>query len=97
MYRFSLHSGLFIGIELVADKASKAGFANALGLHRQLKRTTLDNGLICYSMGGSIDGQSGDHVLLAPPFIIQDAHIDELVEKLDKSLVKVMLETNKSR
>ena len=88
--------GLFIGIELVADKASKAGFANALGLHRQLKRAALDNGLICYPMGGSIDGQSGDHVLLAPPFIIQDTHIDELVEKLDKSLVKVMLKTNKS-
>jgi len=87
--------GLFIGIELVADKASKAGFANALGLHRQLKRAALDNGLICYPMGGTIDGQSGDHVLLAPPFIIQDAHIDELVEKLDKSLVKVMLETNR--
>ena len=52
MYRFSLHSGLFIGIELVADKASKAGFANALGLHRQLKRAALDNGLICYPMGG---------------------------------------------
>jgi len=38
--------------------------------------------MVCYPMSGTIDGQSGDHVLLAPPFIIEDSQIDELVGKL---------------
>ena len=33
-------------------------------------------------MGGTIDGKSGDHVLLAPPFILEDSQLDELVDKL---------------
>ena len=59
-------------------------------MHKALKRAAFDNGLICYPMGGTIDGQHGDHVLLAPPFIVEDAHIDELVEKLDTSLRQVL-------
>ena len=43
----------------------------------------MDAGLICYPMGGTVDGVNGDHILLAPPFIIDDNHIDEIVEKLD--------------
>ena len=43
-------------------------------------------GLICYPMGGTIDGQRGDHVLLAPPFIISDDQIDEVVSKLDRAI-----------
>jgi adenosylmethionine-8-amino-7-oxononanoate aminotransferase len=39
-------------------------------------------------MGGPIDGQHGDHVLLAPPYIITDDQIDELVDKLDIALKK---------
>ena len=42
--------------------------------------------MICYPMGGTIDGQQGDHVLLAPPFIIDIGHIDEIVNKLDTAL-----------
>ena len=40
-------------------------------------------GLMCYPMGGTLDGLRGDHILLAPPFILQESHLDELVEKLD--------------
>ena len=47
-------------------------------------------GLICYPMGGTIDGRQGDHVLLAPPFIIDDSQIDELVDKLDQALVTTL-------
>ncbi|MDH5219105.1 MAG: aspartate aminotransferase family protein, partial [Gammaproteobacteria bacterium] len=43
-----------------------------------------------YPMGGTIDGNQGDHVLLAPPFIIEDSHVDELINKLDKTLTQVL-------
>ena len=46
----------------------------------------MKRGLICYPMGGTIDGVRGDHVLLAPPFIIECVHIEELVEKLGGSI-----------
>ena len=42
--------------------------------------------MICYPLGGSVDGIRGDHVLLAPPYIIEDDQIDELVAKLSAAL-----------
>ncbi|MCC2112404.1 MAG: aminotransferase class III-fold pyridoxal phosphate-dependent enzyme, partial [Hyphomicrobiales bacterium] len=74
--------GLFRGIELVADRDTKAPFDPKLGVNKTIKKAAFEAGLICYPMGGTIDGRSGDHVLLAPPFIIEDAQIDELVDKL---------------
>lgn len=78
--------GLFRGIELVADRGSKAPFDPALGLHRRIKARAFEDGLICYPMGGTVDGVRGDHILLAPPFIISDAEIAELVEKLARAI-----------
>ena len=43
-------------------------------------------GLMCYPMGGTIDGQAGDHILLAPPFIIDDSHVAEITDKLSIAL-----------
>ncbi len=74
--------GLFRGIELVRDKYSKEPFDPYLGVNKKLKMAAFEAGLICYPMGGTIDGQRGDHVLLAPPFIIDDEQIEELVDKL---------------
>ncbi len=74
--------GLFIGIELVEDRASKAPFAPARALAARVKRAAFEAGLICYPMGGTRDGRHGDHVLLAPPFIIDEAQVDEVVGKL---------------
>ena len=39
-----------------------------------------------YPMGGTIDGQQGDHVLLAPPFIISDSELDQIVERLKQAI-----------
>ena len=78
--------GLFFGLEFVRDRHSKAAFPSQLGLHKKFKAAAVEAGLICYPMGGTIDGQQGDHVLLAPPFIIDSGHIDEIVDKLDKAL-----------
>jgi adenosylmethionine-8-amino-7-oxononanoate aminotransferase len=82
--------GLFIGMEFVSDRANKTPFAAQHGLHKKFKQAAFSTGLICYPMGGTIDGRQGDHVLLAPPFIIEDQHIDEIVDKLDQALVTVL-------
>jgi adenosylmethionine-8-amino-7-oxononanoate aminotransferase len=74
--------GLFRGVELVADRETKAPFDPSHKVHARLKAAAFQGGLICYPMGGTLDGRRGDHVLLAPPFIIEDAQIDELVTKL---------------
>ncbi len=78
--------GLFRGIELVADRDTKTPFDPALGIHKKVKALAFEAGLICYPMGGTIDGVRGDHVLLAPPFIISDNEIGELVEKLSGAI-----------
>jgi adenosylmethionine-8-amino-7-oxononanoate aminotransferase len=78
--------GLFRGIELVADRETKAPFDPARKLHAKVKAAALEAGLICYPAGGTIDGKNGDHILLAPPFIIEDAQIEELVAKLSGAL-----------
>ncbi len=74
--------GLFQGIELVADRASKATFEPDLKLNMRIKKHAFEAGLICYPGGGTADGRRGDHVLIAPPFIITDTQLDELVDKL---------------
>ena len=78
--------GLFIGLEFVSDRADKTPFAAQQGMNKKFKQAAFDAGMICYPMGGTIDGRQGDHVLLAPPFIIEDKHIEEIVDKLEQAL-----------
>ena len=82
--------GLFRGVELVEDRATKAPFDPARGVAGKIKKAAFDAGLICYPMSGTIDGRAGDHVLLAPPFIIEDHQLDELVDKLDTAITTVI-------
>jgi len=74
--------GLFMGVELVRDRASKQTFDPALSLHARIKREAMARGLMVYPMGGTIDGRQGDHVLLAPPFIVTEDELDQLTERL---------------
>ncbi len=74
--------GLFLGIELVEDRASKTPFAPERALAARVKRAAFAAGLICYPMAGTRDGKRGDHILLAPPFIMDEAQVDEVVGKL---------------
>lgn len=78
--------GLFWGVELVADRASKQWFDPALKVHARLKADAMARGLLVYPMGGTVDGRVGDHVLLAPPFICSEAEIDLLVERLAEAV-----------
>lgn len=82
--------GLFIGLEIVKDRTGKTPFDPTLRLGAKLKRQAFAHGMICYPMSGTRDGLHGDHILLAPPFIINDAEMDELVDKLDKTLGDVL-------
>ncbi|MEH6402578.1 MAG: aspartate aminotransferase family protein, partial [Sneathiella sp.] len=78
--------GLFYGLELVKDRSTKDPFDPALKIHGRIKAAAMEAGLMCYPMGGTIDGRRGDHVLLAPPFIVDRNHIDEIVGKLKRAV-----------
>ncbi|WP_380057405.1 aspartate aminotransferase family protein [Falsihalocynthiibacter sp. SS001] len=74
--------GLFRGLEIVKDRETKEPFAPEEAKNKLLKKAAFEAGLLCYPMGGTIDGVRGDHILLAPPFILEDSHIDEIISKL---------------
>jgi adenosylmethionine-8-amino-7-oxononanoate aminotransferase len=78
--------GLFQTVELVADRATKAAFDPKRKLHARIKQEAMRRGLMVYPMGGTIDGVNGDHVLLAPPFIVDAATIDTIVDRLGSSI-----------
>jgi adenosylmethionine-8-amino-7-oxononanoate aminotransferase len=78
--------GLFQAIELVLDRASKTTFDPKHQLHARIKSQGMARGLMVYPMGGTVDGVLGDHVLLAPPFIVTESDIDTIVERLGDAL-----------
>ena len=82
--------GLFWALELVEDRESKRAFDPGRRINAKLKLRALENGLMCYPMGGSIDGVSGDHVVVAPPYIISETQLDEAVDKLARSVDEVI-------
>jgi adenosylmethionine-8-amino-7-oxononanoate aminotransferase len=78
--------GLFRGVELVTDRSTKTPFDPSVKLNVRVKKEAMARGLMVYPMGGTIDGQTGDHVLLAPPFIVTDRDIDTIVECLGDAI-----------
>ena len=82
--------GLFRGIEIVADRETKTPFDPTRKIAARIKSAAMAEGLICYPMSGTIDGQRGDHILLAPPFIISEAQIDELTDKLGRAVDRAL-------
>jgi adenosylmethionine-8-amino-7-oxononanoate aminotransferase len=78
--------GLFQAVELVADRDSKAPFEPKHKLHARVKAEAMARGLMVYPMGGTVDGVRGDHVLLAPPFIVDAPIVDTIVERLGDAI-----------
>ena len=78
--------GLFRGIEIVKNRSTKEPFQKKLNIAGKIKREALDIGLICYPMQGTVDGSKGDHILIAPPFIINEDEINELSTKLKSTI-----------
>ncbi len=73
-------------IELVRDRTTKEPFDPGLRLHARIKAEAMRRGLMVYPMGGTLDGRRGDHVLLAPPFIVTSADIDAIVGRLQDAV-----------
>jgi len=78
--------GLFLALEFVRDRETKQPFDPARRLAARIRAEAMAVGLLCYPMGGTIDGRTGDHLLLAPPFIIDDAELDLVVDRLQQAI-----------
>ena len=81
--------GLFIGIELVADRDTKEPYDPELQLFDRVRARALANGLICYPTGGNVDGVKGDQIILSPPYTASRAELDEIIDKMAKTLRQV--------
>jgi len=78
--------GLFLALEFVRDRETKQPFDPARRLAARIRAEAMSAGLLCYPMAGTIDGRNGDHLLLAPPFIIEDAEVDLIVVRLQQAI-----------
>ena len=78
--------GLFSGLEIVADRETRAPFESAMAIPARIKADAMSRGLMVYPMGGTIDGNQGAHVLLAPPYIIESRHITVIVDRLAETI-----------
>ena len=82
--------GLFLGLEIVEDRETKTPFDPSLSIAAKAKKAAFEAGMICYPMSGTRDGRSGDHILLAPPFIYSKDHVVELVAKLETAISRAV-------
>jgi len=82
--------GYFIGVELVADRATRKPFDPALRLTEAVRDRTLEAGLICYPVSGTIDGVAGDVAIIAPPYNAGESVLAELVERFARGLGKAL-------
>ena len=78
--------GLFCALELVADRATRAPFDPARGVGPRFRAAGLANGIALYPSAGTIDGVRGDHVIVAPPYTVTAAQVDEIVDRLGRTL-----------
>ncbi|WP_226574459.1 aspartate aminotransferase family protein [Acuticoccus sediminis] len=82
--------GLFLGIELVADRDTRAVLDPKAKTHARIKSAAFARDVMCYPMGGTIDGVHGDHVLLAPPFIVTPGDVDEIADRIAAAVNDVL-------
>ena len=81
--------GLLLGLELVADKASKRPFPIEAGVAHRFARACIAEGAAVYPGQGGADGLVGDHVLVTPPMTISSEQVRELVAAIDRGLDRV--------
>jgi adenosylmethionine-8-amino-7-oxononanoate aminotransferase len=82
--------GYFLCVEIVKDRATKEPYPRDRMIYQRLSQQAFANGLICYPVGGNVDGKSGDIIILSPPYIATRDELGEIVDKLQKSLAQVM-------
>ena len=88
--------GLFFAMEFVDDREQKRPFDPRLQVHDRIKRHALEVGLGVYPSGGTIDGKNGDHVLIAPPYIVDAAAIERIIDLLARAVETTMREVTRS-
>lgn len=82
--------GFLVGVELVRNTETKATFPTEMKLAAKIKKAAMAEGLIVYPNGGCADGQRGDHILIAPPFIANDAELEEIASRLARAVTNVL-------
>lgn len=82
--------GLFVGVEFVEDRTSLRPFAPQLAFGKRVEAAALERGLVTYAGRGTVDYNRGDHMLFAPPLIISESEIDELLDKLRAAICAVV-------
>lgn len=88
--------GLFVGVELVESRATKKPFDPRFRLNARIKAQAMSAGLLVYPMGGTVDGQQGDHVLLAPPFIVSASEVEQIADLLSLAVDRAIESTRSS-
>lgn len=82
--------GLLQAIEIVEDRSTKAPFDPSQQISAQVNHVSIGKGLLCFAVRGAIDGVQGDHVMICPPYIINDNHVSEIVDKLGQTIDAVV-------
>ena len=88
--------GFFVGIELVEHRDTKQPFNPELTVFDRIRKRGMESGLICYPVGGTLDGVQGDVAILAPPFIATDNELEEIIDKFDSVLRRVLDDVTKA-
>lgn len=81
--------GMMWGVEFAADRSVKAPFPPALHFSRRVCDRAFEQGAIFYPGSGSVDGAAGDHLMVAPPFVITEEEIDQAVSQLESAVREV--------
>jgi len=81
--------GLLLGIEIVSERSTRAPFPAVLGAAERVRQAALEHGVAVYPIQGCVDGEAGDHVLLAPPFILNDVEAAEIAAALQSAVTRL--------
>jgi adenosylmethionine-8-amino-7-oxononanoate aminotransferase len=81
--------GLFLAVEFVVDRETKAPFPPQVDLANRMKDEAMRKGLMIYPMTGTADGRQGDHVIIAPAYNVTADEVDEIVKRFIAALAAV--------
>jgi adenosylmethionine-8-amino-7-oxononanoate aminotransferase len=87
--------GFLVGVELVADRATRAPFPVECALAETIGQCAFEDGLICYATGGNVDGLEGDTILLAPPYIATDAELEEIIGRFAQAVGRGLAQSSR--
>jgi adenosylmethionine-8-amino-7-oxononanoate aminotransferase len=82
--------GLLVGVELVADRETRAPFPRSMKLTEAVVGAARDRGLLLYSGTGNADGTNGDTILLGPPLVVTDEELERIAAGLADALTTAL-------